>query len=118
MSGYVPRGESITVCQTDDVWKPDPSTLACVEAVALVIGGKLEGDVVGRGRLEVYYPGNSKALGSFVSGSWGQSAFYFEGKVILCGGTLDNKKLSSCVMGEYSKKSGGRHIRFSDFTAY
>lgn len=92
--GYVPRSKSTTSCREDKTWKPDPVGLVCIEAVALILGGKVDWDnKVGELRAEVYDGGTgaedgsvSQCLDTFVRVSWGQSLFYFQGKLVLCGG--------------------------------
>ena len=104
--GYVPKKESMMTCQTQKNWMPNPANLACVEAVALNIGGKLRWGRTGVKRIEVYGPSTFMALHSFVSGSWGQALFYHERKVIMCGGCSETTAMS-CLKGEFLKEKGG-----------
>ena len=108
-TGYVPRDASIITCQANDLWTPDPNGLACAEAVALIIGGKLEGGAIGKSRAEVYAPDAHMALPNFEGGSWGQAVFYREGKVVVCGGCTET---ISCLEGEYQKEKRGQFCKF------
>ena len=90
-------------------WMPDPGNLTCVEAVALIIGGRLRSGHTDVKRLEVYGTDTSMALPGFVSGSWGQALFYHEGKVIMCGGCSE-KAIMSCLKGEFQNDRGGSFI--------
>ena len=108
-SGYVPKNKSVIACQSDSTWKPDPSQLACTEAVVLILGGKgaeWNSGKVGETRAEVYSPDGHLALSGFKSGSWGQALFYHEGRVVLCGG-CSGATVTSCLVGEYQKDAKG-----------
>ena len=116
LSGFVPRGESIIVCQSDNAWKPDPSTLVCVEAVALVIGGSHDdGSQCEENRLEVYGPTISMMDFEFSGGTCGQSVFYFGGNLILCGGRPDSQTARSCIMGKWNMEDEGNQYWLENF---
>ena len=85
---------------------PDPGSLACVEALALLIGGRLRSGHTDGKRLEVYGTDTSMAMPGFVSGSWGQALFYHEGKVIMCGGCSDRTAMP-CLKGTFQHNNGG-----------
>ena len=104
--GYVPKDKSVTTCQAENNWMPDVGNLTCLEAVALIIGGKLKGGLIGESRAEVYGLNTSMVLPNFVSGSWGQAVFYLEGEVIMCGGCSETIA-KFCLKGEYQKKKKG-----------
>ena len=87
-------------------WMPDPSSLACVEAVALIFGGQLGSGRIGVKRLEIYGHNNYLPVPGFISGSWGQALFYHEGKVIMCGGCSELTGMS-CLKGEFQKDRKG-----------
>ena len=85
---------------------PDPGNLTCVEAVALIIGGRLGHGRIGESRLEVYGSDAFISLPRFLSGSWGQALFYHRGRVIMCGGCSESTGMS-CLKGELKKDKGG-----------
>lgn len=85
---------------------PDPNELECVEAVALIVGGKLQGGGIGMSRLEAYAPDAFAIVSGFSSGSWGQAVFYHEGRVIVCDGCFKMTP-TSCFIGEYEKEKIG-----------
>ena len=104
--GFIPKNESVTTCQAQKHWMPDPGNLTCVEAVALIMGGKLGDGRIGEKRLELYGPNESMILPNFVSGSWGQALFYHEGKVIMCGGCSETTSML-CLKGEFQTEKRG-----------
>ena len=96
----------MTTCQVHKHWMPDPDKLTCVEAVALIIGGRLDSGRTVVNRLEVYGPDTFMTLPGFTSGSWGQALFYHEGKVIMCGGCSETTAMS-CLKGEFQQDRRG-----------
>ena len=93
-------------CQAQTHWMPEPSKLACVEAVALIIGGRLRSGSTGVDRLEVYGSDIYMTLPGFGSGSLGQALFYHEGMVIMCGGCSDTTAVF-CLKGKFMKDRRG-----------
>ena len=100
-SGYVQEPRHFSEC-SDQAWNPPLSEMACVEGVALVVGGAHSNRYV-----EVYGTNVAKALPVLPHGLQCLTLTYLHGDIYACGNNIINGR--KCLKGTYANETKGKY---------